>query len=48
MENEHQKRGKKAYTRSPTLIYMTSCRRILGEKNRQRKLPLMSKGERKN
>jgi hypothetical protein len=48
MENEHQMRGNKAYTRNPTLIYMTSCRRIQGERNHQKELPLMSKGERKD
>jgi hypothetical protein len=48
MDNEHWKRGKKAYTRSPTLIYMTSCKKKIGERNHQKELPLMSKGERKN
>jgi hypothetical protein len=31
MEKEHQKRGNKAYTGSPTLIYMTSCREVKGK-----------------
>jgi hypothetical protein len=44
MDKEHQKRGKKAYTGSPKLIYMTSCKRRQGERNHQRELPLMSKG----
>jgi hypothetical protein len=48
MEKKHQKRGKKAYTGSPTLIYMTSCKRRQGERNHQRELPLMSKGKRRN
>jgi hypothetical protein len=30
MDKKHQKRGKKASTRSPTLIYMAFCRELKG------------------
>jgi hypothetical protein len=37
---EAQKRGKEAYTRSPTLIYTTSCKEDKGERNHQGELPV--------
>jgi hypothetical protein len=37
MDKKHQKRGKEASTRSPTLIYMDILQRSQGERNRQRK-----------
>jgi hypothetical protein len=47
MDKKHRKRGNKAFTRSHTLIYTRSWKRIQGERNRQRELSLMLKGDRK-
>jgi hypothetical protein len=46
MDKNPQKRGKEAYTRSPTLIYTTSCKEDRGRKivRGSYPFPLMSKG----
>jgi hypothetical protein len=36
MDKNPQKRGKEAYTRSPTLIYMTSCKEKRRGRNEER------------
>jgi hypothetical protein len=49
MYKKPSKRGNEAYTKSPTFIYMTFCRKYKGRKiiKGSYPLPLMSKGERK-
>jgi hypothetical protein len=49
MDKKHQKRGKEASTRSPTLIYMTSCREVKGreiirERDQERNIRSMKTG----
>jgi hypothetical protein len=49
MDKKHWKRGKEASTRSPTLIYMTSCREVKGreiirERDQERNIRSMKTG----
>jgi hypothetical protein len=44
MDKEHRKRGNKAYTRNPTLIYMTSYRKVKEEKLSEKEIRSMKIG----
>jgi hypothetical protein len=44
MDKEHKKRGNKSYTGNPTLIYMTSCRKVKEEKLSEKEIRSMKIG----